>query len=41
VEVIDPSKISREKWQIGAASVIDHEQDILQLQCIGLDTKKK
>jgi hypothetical protein len=38
--VIDPSKISREKRRIGATSVIDREQDILKLQCIGLDSKK-
>jgi DNA integrity scanning protein DisA with diadenylate cyclase activity len=40
VEVIDSSKISREKRRIGATSVIDREQDILKLQCIGLDSKK-
>jgi hypothetical protein len=40
VEVIDPSRNSREKWRIEATIVIDQEQDIMQLQCIGLDSKK-
>lgn len=38
--MIDPSKISREKRRIGAASLAEREQDIFQLQCIGLDSKK-
>lgn len=40
VEVIDPSKISREKRRIGTASVTEREEDICHLQCIGLDSKR-
>ena len=40
VEVIDPSKISREKRRIGAASVTEREEELLQLECIGLDSKR-
>ena len=39
-EVIDPSKISREKRRIGVASVAEREDDILHLKCIGLDSKR-
>jgi len=39
-EVIDPSKISREKKRIGATSIIEREEDILHLECIGLDSKR-
>jgi hypothetical protein len=38
--VIDPSKISREKRRVGAASITEREQDMLNLECIGLDSKR-
>ena len=40
VDVLDPSKISREKKKIGAAAIVEREPDIYQLECIGLDSKR-
>jgi len=40
VEVIDPSKISREKRRIGIASIAEREEDTHRLHCIGLDSKR-
>jgi hypothetical protein len=37
---MDPSKISREKRRVGASSITERVQDILKLECIGLDSKK-
>jgi hypothetical protein len=40
MEVVDPSKISREKRRICAVSLTDREKDMIGLKCIGLDSKR-
>jgi len=39
-EVIDPSKISREKRRVGEASIKEREDDVYSFKCIGLDSKR-
>jgi hypothetical protein len=38
VEVLDPSKISRERQRISSASLV--EPDLTNLRCLGLDSKR-
>jgi hypothetical protein len=40
VEVLDPSKISREKRRISAASICERSPELTELKCIGLDSKR-
>jgi hypothetical protein len=40
IDVIDPSKISREKRRIGASSLSERDSDVYKLKCIGMDSKR-
>jgi hypothetical protein len=40
IDVIDPSKISREKRRISTASLTERQADVRGLKCIGLDSKR-
>jgi len=40
IDVLYPSKISREKRRISEGTLAEREVEILQLQCIGLDSKR-
>jgi hypothetical protein len=38
--VLDPSKISREKRRISSASLSQRNEDLTNIRCIGLDSKR-
>jgi hypothetical protein len=38
--VLDPSKISREKRRISSASLSQRNEDLSNIRCIGLDSKR-
>jgi hypothetical protein len=40
INVIDPSKISREKRRISTASLNERKTEVTGLRCIGLDSKR-
>jgi hypothetical protein len=40
IDVLDPSKISREKRRISSASLSQRNEDLSNIMCIGLDSKR-